>query len=479
MELPMNMSEKMNTELRELSSILTGQKQAYRSAPNPSAKERIAQLSALKSALLSFQDDLVNALNEDYGQRPAQDSLIADIMPCIVNINYTIKRLNKWMKPQRRHAGLLLAPAKVEVHYQPLGVVGIMVPWNFPVMLSIGPLITALAAGNRAMIKLSEFTPSTNQVIKKMLSSIFEQNTVTCIEGEANIAAEFSALPFDHLIFTGSTTVGRHVMRAAADNLTPVTLELGGKSPVIIAPDMPIDTAVERLIFGKCLNAGQICVAPDYILCPKDKVEAFISSYQKQFQTMYGNKHQSTDYAHVINENQHNRLLSWLDDAVSKGAKVVSANGQDIDRNSRELATQLVTETSDDMLIMQQEIFGPILPIISYEDISETIDYINERARPLALYIMSFDTETQQHLLSQTHSGGVCINETIFHVAADDAPFGGIGDSGMGQYHGKEGFLTFSKAKTVLSRGKLNIGKLVHPPYGGLIQRLMLKFFLR
>ena len=475
----MNMSEQMNTELGELSNILTGQKQAYRSAPNPSAKERTAQLSALKSAMLSFQYDLVNALNEDYGQRPAQDSLIADIMPCIVNINYTIKRLNKWMKPQRRHAGLLLAPAKVEVHYQPLGVVGIMVPWNFPVMLSIGPLITALAAGNRAMIKLSEFTPNTNQVIKKMLSTIFEQDTVACIEGEADVAAEFSALPFDHLIFTGSTTVGRHVMRAAADNLTPVTLELGGKSPVIIAPDMPIDTAVERLIFGKCLNAGQICVAPDYILCPKDKVEEFIKSYQKQFQAMYGDKLQSADYAHVINSNQHNRLLSWLDDAVSKGAKVVPANGQKIERSSRELATQLVTETTDDMLIMQQEIFGPILPIISYENISETIDYVNQRARPLALYIMSFDTETQQQLLSQTHSGGVCINETIFHVAADDAPFGGIGDSGMGQYHGKEGFLTFSKAKTVLSRGKLNIGKLVHPPYGGLIQRLMLKFFLR
>ncbi len=479
MELPMNMSEKMNTEMRDLSSILTGQKQAYRSAPDPSVNERKAQLTALKSALLSFQDDLVNALNKDYGQRPAQDSLIADIMPCIVNINYTIKRLNKWMKPQRRHAGLLLAPAKVEVHYQPLGVVGIMVPWNFPVMLSIGPLITALAAGNRAMIKLSEFTPNTNQVIKKMLNSIFEQNTVACIEGEADVAAEFSALPFDHLIFTGSTTVGRHVMRAAADNLTPVTLELGGKSPVIIAPDMPIDTAVERLIFGKCLNAGQICVAPDYILCPKEQVEEFILSYQKQFQAMYSDKQQNADYAHVINSTQHSRLLSWLDDAVSKGAKVVPANGQEIVRDSRALATQLVTETTDDMLIMQQEIFGPILPIISYEDISETIDYINQRPRPLALYIMSFDTETQQHLLTQTHSGGVCINETIFHVAADDAPFGGIGDSGMGQYHGKEGFLTFSKAKTVLSRGKLNIGKLVHPPYGGFIQKLMLKFFLR
>ncbi len=477
MGLTMNTSE--NTDSRELSTILADQKQAYLNAPNLSAKERVAQLLTLKSALLSYQDNLVDALNQDYGQRPKQDTLIADIMPCIVNINYTIKRLKKWMKPQSRHAGLLLSPAKVEVHYQPLGVIGIMVPWNFPVMLSIGPLITALAAGNRAMIKLSEFTPFTNQVIKAMLSSIFTEDTVACIEGEADKAAEFSSLPFDHLLFTGSTTVGRYVMRAAADNLTPVTLELGGKSPVIIAPDMPIDTAVERLIFGKCLNAGQICVAPDYILCPKGRVEAFINSYQKLFQKMYKGNNDSQDYAHIINENQHNRLLSWLDDAISKGAQIVSANGQEIDRTSRALATQLVTETTDDMLIMQQEIFGPILPIISYEDISETIDYINQRPRPLALYIMSFDENTQQQLLNQTHSGGVCINETIFHVAADDAPFGGIGDSGMGQYHGKEGFLTFSKAKTVLSRGKLNMGKLIHPPYGKFIQKLMLKMFLK
>lgn len=479
MGLTMNTSEEKNTDTDELSTILTKQKQSYLSAPNLSVKERIEQLSTLKTALLSYQEKLVNALNQDYGQRPKQDTIIADIMPCVVNINYTIKRLKKWMKPQRRHAGLLLAPAKVEVHYQPLGVIGIMVPWNFPVMLSIGPLITALAAGNRAMIKLSEFTPFTNQVIKEMLNSVFTEDTVACIEGEATVAAEFSSLPFDHLIFTGSTAVGRHVMRAAADNLTPVTLELGGKSPVVIAPDMPIATAVERLIFGKCLNAGQICVAPDYILCPKNKVKEFISNYQKLFQKMYKNKNGIQDYAHVINESQHSRLLSWLDDAISKGAQVVSANGEEIDRNSRELATQLVTATTDEMLIMQQEIFGPILPIIGYEEISESVDYINQRPRPLALYIMSFDENTQQQLLSQTHSGGVCINETIFHVAADDAPFGGIGDSGMGQYHGKEGFLTFSKAKTVLSRGKLNVGKLIHPPYGKVIQKLMLKMFLR
>ena len=475
----MNMPVEIKMSIESLQVLLNTQKTSYQLAPAPSVQQRISQLTQLKNALLTYQDELVSALDQDYGQRSTQDTLISDILPCVMNINYTIKNLKKWMKPQRRHAGLLLFPAKVTVHYQPLGVIGIMVPWNFPVMLSVGPLITVLAAGNRAMIKLSEFTPATNTVITKMLASIFDNDTVAVVEGEADVAAAFSALAFNHLIFTGSTTVGRHVMRAAADNLTPVTLELGGKSPVIIADDIPIETAVERLIYGKCLNAGQICVAPDYVLCPENKVADFINAYQKQFQRMYGKQATSNDYGNVINDAQHSRLLSWLDDAIEKGATVISANDQEINRGSRQLATQLVTGTTDDMLLMQGEIFGPILPIIGYKDLSEAVNYIDERPRPLALYIMSFDETTQQDLLNKTHSGGVCINETIFHVAADDAPFGGVGDSGMGHYHGKEGFLAFSKAKTVLSRGKLNTGKLVHPPYGGFIQKMMLKMFMR
>ncbi len=475
----MNISVPPVVSIDSLQSMLNVQQLAFRAQPAPSAQTRIESLKKLKAALLKHQDNLVAALQVDYGQRPAQDTLLSDIMPCVLNINYTIKRVKKWMKPQRRHAGMLLAPASVKVHYQPLGVVGIMVPWNFPVMLSLGPLITALAAGNRAMIKLSEFTPATNKALIVMLSEIFDSTMVAVVEGEADVAANFSKLAFDHLIFTGSTTVGRHVMRAAADNLTPVTLELGGKSPVIVAPDIAIATAVERLIFGKCLNAGQICVAPDYVLCPEDKINQFVREYQRQFQKMYGTDNNSADYGHVINESQHSRLLSWLDDAQQKGASIVPANNSAIDRNSRYLATQLVTDVNDDMLLMQQEIFGPILPIVGYKSLDQAVDYINQRPRPLALYIMSFDRQTQQHLLSHTHSGGVCINETVFHVAADDAPFGGIGASGMGHYHGKEGFLTFSKAKTVLSRGRINTGKLVHPPYGNFIQRLMLKMFLR
>ncbi|MDP2562324.1 coniferyl aldehyde dehydrogenase [Psychrobium sp. 1_MG-2023] len=462
-----------------LPSLLCQQQAAYQQNPLTSYEQRVKQLRQLKAALLKHQQPLIDALNQDYGQRPAHDTLVADILPCVMNINYTLKKLKKWMKPQRRHAGLLLAPASVSVEYQPLGVIGIMVPWNFPVMLSVGPLITAIAAGNHAMIKLSEFTPHTNKVLTTLLGEVFTVDQVAVVEGEADIAAKFSQLAFDHLIFTGSTAVGKHVMRAAADNLTPVTLELGGKSPVIIAPDMPIATAVERLIFGKSLNAGQICVAPDYIFCPENKVEEFVTQYKQQFQKMYGKKTLSNDFANVINAAQHQRLISWLEDAQQKGANITSAIDAPLDKESRHMPTQLVTDVSEDMLIMQQEIFGPILPIVSYTSLDSCVEYINDKPRPLALYIMSFDHLTQQHILAHTHSGGVCINDSVFHVAADDAPFGGIGESGMGHYHGHEGFLTFSKAKTVLKRGKLNTGKLVHPPYGGWIQRLMLKIFMR
>ncbi|MGB6137971.1 MAG: coniferyl aldehyde dehydrogenase [Shewanella sp.] len=473
----MNMA--VDQTVNSLTQLLDTQRSRYLSQPAPSYQSRVNKLTQLKLALLDNQQAIIDALNQDYGHRSSNDTVISDIMPCVNNINYTIKHLKSWMKPSRRHAGMLLSPSKVSVQYQPLGVIGIIVPWNFPIMLSIGPLVTAIAAGNGAMLKMSEFTPATNAVLRQLLATVFDASEVTIVEGEAEVAAEFSSLPFDHILFTGSTVVGRHVMRAAAENLTPVTLELGGKSPAIIAPDMSIDTAVERLIFGKCLNAGQICVAPDYVLCPADKVDAFIAAYRARFNKMYPDFVNNQDYGNVINDRQYQRLLNVLEDAKAKGAKVISATDDPISTDSRKLATQLITETTDDMLLMQDEIFGPLLPIISYKNVSEAIGYVNRGHRPLALYIMSFDDTTQQHILQQTHSGGVCINDTVFHVAADDAPFGGIGPSGMGHYHGKEGFLTFSHAKTVLNSGKINTGIFVHPPYGGVIQRLLMKFFLR
>ncbi|BDM65532.1 aldehyde dehydrogenase [Shewanella sp. NFH-SH190041] len=474
---------------QQLHQHFTAQRQAFSQTDMPDYQHRIAQLKALKQALLAHQDELLRALSEDYGYRSPDDSMLSDILPVISNINYSIKHLRRWMKPSRRHAGLMLAPASVTVHYQPLGVVGIIVPWNFPLTLSLGPLATVLAAGNRAMLKLSEFTPTTNQVIRRLLAKAFSPKWVCVIEGEADIAAAFSALPFDHLLFTGSTSVAKHVMHAAADNLTPLTLELGGKSPVIIAPDMPITTAVERLIYGKCLNAGQICVAPDYVLCPAGQEQAFIQAYRQQFRAMYGAKLADTpDYGNVINARQFNRLQTLLDDAQAKGAQITPAldetqgsqdNKTTNQQNSRKLATQLITRVTDNMLLMQEEIFGPLLPIVSYNTLDEAIAYINARPRPLALYLMSFDNRTQQQVLSRTHSGGVCINETVFHVAADDAPFGGIGPSGMGHYHGHEGFLQFSHARTVLHRGRLNTGKLVHPPYGKFWQKWLVRLFVR
>ncbi|GAA0785115.1 MULTISPECIES: coniferyl aldehyde dehydrogenase [Pseudomonadati] len=466
-------------QLSPLQQLLHNQRSHYLSHPAPSYQSRVDKLRQLKQLLLQHQPQIIAALIKDYGHRSENDTVISDIMPCINNINYTLKNLKSWMKPSKRHAGLLLSPSKVSVHYQPLGVVGIIVPWNFPVMLSIGPLITAIAAGNRAMLKMSEFTPNTNQVLRDMLGQIFAENEVALVEGEANIAAQFSALPFDHILFTGSTLIGRHVMRAAAENLTPVTLELGGKSPAIIAPDMPIETAVERLIFGKCLNAGQICVAPDYVLCPEDKIDELIKAYQARFNKMYPDFDHNPDYGNIINDNQFARLMKVIDDAKSKGARIVSASNTATAIDKRKLATQLMTQVNPDMLVMQDEIFGPILPIIGYKSVDEAIGYVNQRDRPLALYILSFDSSTQAHILQHTHSGGVCINDTVFHVAADDAPFGGIGPSGMGHYHGKEGFLTFSHAKTVLNSGKINTGILVHPPYGTFIQKALMKFFLR
>ncbi|WP_111911243.1 coniferyl aldehyde dehydrogenase [Aeromonas media] len=454
-------------------------KQACQAHPMPSLEQRRNRLSALKGALLAHKQPLCDALALDYGQRSDYDSLVADILPCVMQINYSLKRLKGWMRPARRHPGLLLAPARVEVHYQPLGVIGIMVPWNFPVMLSLGPLIGAIAAGNRAMIKLSEFTPHTNAVLRPLLAQVFGDDEVVVIEGDAGLAAAFSTLPFDHLLFTGSTAVGRLVMAAAAPQLTPLTLELGGKSPCLIAPDMPLALAVERMIFGKSLNAGQICVAPDYVLLPRGQEQSFIEAYQAHFRRLYPKGLGSPDYGSIINAAQYERLTAWLAEAKQAGAQVHPCASPARDDGARRLVPHLLTEVPGHCQLMQQEIFGPLLPLVPYDSIEEAIAYIAARPRPLAFYLMSLDPALQSRLIRETHAGGMAINECLFQVAADDAPFGGIGPSGMGHYHGHEGFLTFSKAKTVLRRGRFSAGTLIHPPYRRWYQRLMMALFLR
>ena len=469
-----------SAEISAMEQIFTTQKQAYLTQPEWDLAERKQRLTKFKAAFLAHKDALVTAVSEDYGHRSRYDTLIADILPTVAQFGYTIARMGKWMKKTRRSPGLLLAPASVTIHYQPVGVVGIVVPWNFPINLAIVPLITAIAAGNRAMLKLSEFTPKTNQVLNQIITSVFTNNDVCIVEGETALSAAFTKLPFDHLLFTGSTVVGKHVMRAAADNLTPVTLELGGKSPVVVAPDIDIKTAVDRIMLGKSLNAGQICVAPDYILCPREKVAEFVKEYRNEFNRRYPNAMQNDDYTNIVDARQYARLTSWLEDAKQKGVQVETMqDGHSLDEQRHRMLPHLLLNVSDDMQLMQDEIFGPLLPILPYDTIDGAIAYIKARPHPLALYIMSFDNNTQQKIQRETISGGVAINDTIMHVAAEDAPFGGVGPAGMGHYHGIEGFRTFSKAKTILKQGKFHSTRFVHAPYGSLIQKIILKFFLR
>lgn len=469
----------INPSLR-IKNLLAAQQSAYSKTPMPSAQARISQLKALKNALLTYKEALIEAINTDFSSRSSDETLLAEFMPTIESINFAIKHIKQWMKPENRKVGLLFMPAKNQLHYQPVGVVGIIVPWNYPIFLSLGPLVGALSAGNRAMIKMSEFTPNLNKVLTDMLASIFSEDEVAVVEGDADTAITFTTQAFDHMLFTGSTSVGRHVMAAAAKNLTPVTLELGGKSPAIIDQDTPMIEACERLCFGKSLNAGQTCVAPDYILIPKNREQDFIDTYQKVFTKMYPSIKDNKDYSAIINNAQHQRLNNWLQEAKDKGALCHEVNPLNEDLSSgRKMAPVLVQNTTRDMTLMQDEIFGPILPIIHYETLEDAFDYIRQRPRPLALYYFGHNKAKQKQVLEQSHAGGVCINDTLVHLAQEDMPFGGIGDSGMGQYHGHEGFLTFSKAKAVHIKGHFNSAKFAYAPYKSPIHKLIYRLFVR
>ena len=441
------MTESKSVTDVQLQADFTELKQAYNDNPAPSYQARISVLKTLKQAILDNEQLVYDALKQDYGYRSVFDTLVADLLPSVAGINYAIKNLKKWMKPSKRHSGLMLLPSKVKVHYQPLGVVGVITPWNFPVFLSIGPAVQALAAGNRVMIKMSEFTPHANQALKQIVSGLSDH--IKIIEGEAETGAAFSTLPFDHLIFTGSSTVGKLVAGAAAKNLTPITLELGGKSPTIIDDTIDMGIAVDALIVGKSVNSGQICVAPDYVFVHESREQDFIDTFIQRYREYHIDNSSSNSQTHIVSDRQHNRLLGFLEDAKAKGASLHPVKAIESDQGRR-VYPHLVSNMSEDMDIAKQEIFGSILPVMTYRHIEDVIAHINARPRPLALYIMSKNTQLINSLIHQTHSGGVAINDSAMHVAADDAPFGGVGNSGMGHYHGYEGFLTFSKAKTVL-----------------------------
>lgn len=448
----------------------------------PDENARRADLGNLSRLLRENREALVGAIRQDYGQRSSFETLFTEFFVVLDEIRHTRKHLRRWMKPQRRKVDWLLYPgARNHVIPQPLGVVGVIVPWNFPLLLSFGPLVAIFAAGNRAMVKMSENSLHLARLLCEITPKYFSPEKLCFFEddGQGWLGPAFSALPFDHMIFTGSGRTGRAVMASAAQNLTPVTLELGGKSPAIVAPDYPIQTAAERILWAKLLNAGQICATVDTLYLPEDKVEPFVKAAQQLVAARQPDIH-GQDVTAIINEYACQRLLGLLDDARGKGARLINlAPGQSPDLLRRKLPPHLVLDVTDDMRIMQQEIFGPLLPIRTYRQPQQAIDDINRRDRPLALYLFTHDSSFKSLCLAGILSGGVSINDTLLHVSQHDLPFGGVGASGMGQYHGYEGFLTFSKLRPIFEQGPFSaIQQLFQPPYGKRALQL-LEFLLK
>ncbi len=458
-----------------LGAIHGRQRAAFTVAPYPDATSRRRRLQALRAALRRHQDLIAGAISADFGGRAAFESKMADVLGPVLEIEHALGHLGRWMRSRRRHTEWLFATNSAWVMYQPKGVVGIVAPWNFPVYLALGPLVAALAAGNRAMIKMSETTPRTTAAVRAMLAECFTEDEVAVISGDADVARAFCALPFDHLVFTGSPAVGPDVMRAAATNLTPVTLELGGKSPALIAPGADLGAAARSVAHGKAFNGGQICVSPDYVLVPQGQVDEFAVLVAEAFRALYPTVTGNADYTAIVSDRQHARLQDILADARTQGAIVTAAG---IAGDDRRLPLQVVTGVHDGMQLAREELFGPILPVLGYDSLEQAIGYITARPRPLALYPFGFDATTLQRLLETTHSGGVTVNDWGWHVFNHDLPFGGSGASGMGGYHGEEGFRELSHAKAVFKRHRFFPVGLFHPPYGRFVQRLVMRFYL-
>ena len=460
---------------RDLQAALARLRAAH-TAHAPDYAQRMDDLVRLRAAYRPRIEEFAKAMSADFGRRSRHESLLSDGMTVLNEIDHTRAHLRGWMAPKRAAADWLFFPARTEVRCQPLGIVGIIAPWNYPVNLALKPLIAAIGAGNHAMLKPSEHTPRTAQLLQELLAQVFPQDRVACALGGPDVAASFAALPFDHLFFTGSTAVGRKVMAAAAPNLTPVTLELGGKSPVIIAPDYPLATAVDRIAAGKFLNAGQTCIAPDYVLLPQASIPAFVAEMQKYVSQRYPDLAANPDYSSIVNPGQYTRLKGYLDQAQAAGAKVVELAAGNA--GARVLPPTLVLDAREDLAVMQEEIFGPILPLVAVDSVDAAIDYINARPRPLSLYHFDSDKARIERVLERTIAGGVSINDTVMHFAQSELPFGGVGPSGMGHYHGREGFLAFSKQKPVLYQARWTSMKFMRPPYRG-IADFLVKFLTR
>ena len=453
-------------------AVIERQRKAQLTEGSPSVEQRIDRLDRAIGLLVGYKDAIVDALREDFGHRSVDASLLTDVSGSIGPLKFAKENLQAWMRPEKRRVNpaiLGLFGARARVEYQPKGVVGIISPWNFPVNLTFAPLAGVFAAGNRTMIKPSEFTPRTSDLMVRMFHSAFDEAEVAVFAGGPDVGAAFSKLPFDHLLFTGATSIAYHVMRAAAENLVPTTLELGGKSPVIIGRSANIDLAAKRVMFGKTMNAGQICLAPDYVLVPKEKAQEFVGAAQSAVAAMYPTLKDNPDYTSVVNQRHYDRLMGYLADAKAKGAEIVELNPAREDFRQQpycKIPPTLVLNPTDDMAIMKDEIFGPLLPVKTYEAVDEAIEYVNDHARPLGLYYFGADAAEEERVLTRTTSGGVSINDVVMHVSMEDLPFGGIGPAGMGAYHGIDGFKTFSHAKAIFRQAKPDITAMLRPPYG-------------
>jgi coniferyl-aldehyde dehydrogenase len=459
----------------EFEQCLARQRAAYLADPNPSYLQRVADLKTLARMLKENQAALVEAIHRDYGNRSSFETLFAEFFVVLDGIRDTIGKLKRWMKPQKRHVDQMMYPlAKNRLIPQPLGVVGVIVPWNFPLYLSIGPLTAIFAAGNRAMVKMSENSSNLARLLIELSPKYFPADKLMFFDDGGGRGPAFSALPFDHLMFTGSSATGRAVMANAARNLTPVTLELGGKAPAIVGADFPIETAAERIMWVKMFNAGQVCLNVDYLFLPDGRVDDFVEHARHLLARRYPDLN-GPDFTSIIDERSYRRLNGMLDDARAKGARVINLlPDQQPDPALRKFAPHLVLGVTEDMLLSQREIFGPILPIRTYRDPEEVVRYVNAHDRPLAIYPFTHDKALQRMLIERVMSGGVSINEAMMHAAQHDLPFGGVGASGMGHYHGYEGFCTFSKLRPVFHQAPFSAIQLMfQPPYGTRATKIM------
>lgn len=455
-----------------MGAILAKQKAAHLRDGIPSAEQREAWIDKSIDLLVTHGDALSKAMAEDFGHRSVDQSNLTDIAGSIGALKFSRKHLRKWMRPEKRKVEfpLGLLGSKAQIQYQPKGVIGVISPWNFPVNLTFAPMANIFAAGNRVMIKPSEFTEKTSELMAELLAKYYSDEEVAVITGGPDVGAEFTKLAFDHIVFTGATSIAHHVMRAAADNLVPLTLELGGKSPVVLGKSADLEKAASRIMAGKTLNAGQICLAPDYAFVPEDKTGEFVGAAQAAVGKMFSDGlKDNDDYTSIVNQRHYERLNSYLDDARSKGAEVVEINPQNENFSQQphhKMAPHLVLNPTDDMKVMQDEIFGPILPVKSYKDSKDAVAYINDHPRPLGLYYFGDDSNERDMVLNNTTSGGVTVNDVIFHVAQEDLPFGGVGPSGMGAYHGRDGFFEFSHKKAIYTQTGNEILAMMRPPYG-------------